>query len=588
MKKILSVFVLMIIFSVLLQAQTPQTPQKKIYPSEDKLFINKDLGVYLWLSTSPDPNSEKHRLLSDSSTRYTNPMYFDTEGYNTFRSPSEVDTATKRVIYPLHDIIFEVYADGLPPVTKVKYHYATTRYIDGKRYYDTDLKVELQSSDAVSGVETIWYCLNSNKFDPYKEVLTSFNEGENILRYYAMDYVGNMEDVKEEKFYIDKVPPKTSYQIDGEVNNKYISANAIIKLSSDDNLSGVNTIYYRINNGNFVKYTNPIPAKLLAGNQASITFYAVDNLGNKETMQTIGSKESGTDGEENSTSQNVVFEFYIDKDPPTVDLEVNSDLYNGKYTYISPRAKFTLKADDDKAGVDKIEYNINSSLINTVYKAPFSIENKGLQYLRFRATDYVGNTSTPVVKAYYCDPDPPKSTLTIGNPKFLSRDTIFVSAKTPFSLSGNDDGAGVVSMKYSIDNSELTDYSKSFHLDKNGSVVITYWAEDKVNNREELNRQELYVDNDIPVIHHHFSVESIGNKIVRDENYVIYPANVMLYIAATDKHSGGEKIEYTVNGGLLQTENPIKSFKPGNYLVDVNAYDVLGNKNTQKIKFSVE
>ena len=156
MKKILSVFVLMIIFSVLLQAQTPQTPQKKIYPSEDKLFINKDLGVYLWLSTSPDPNSEKHRLLSDSSTRYTNPMYFDTEGYNTFRSPSEVDTATKRVIYPLHDIIFEVYADGLPPVTKVKYHYATTRYIDGKRYYDTDLKVELQSSDAVSGVETIW------------------------------------------------------------------------------------------------------------------------------------------------------------------------------------------------------------------------------------------------------------------------------------------------------------------------------------------------------------------------------------------------------------------------------------------------
>ena len=62
----------------------------------------------------------------------------------------------------------------------------------------------------------------------------------------------------------------------------------------------------------------------------------------------------------------------------------------------------------------------------------------------------------------------------------------------------------------------------------------------------------------------------------------------MLYIAATDKHSGGEKIEYTVNGGLLQTENPIKSFKPGNYLVDVNAYDVLGNKNTQEIKFSVE
>jgi len=63
---------------------------------------------------------------------------------------------------------------------------------------------------------------------------------------------------------------------------------------------------------------------------------------------------------------------------------------------------------------------------------------------------------------------------------------------------------------------------------------------------------------------------------------------VMIYIAATDKSSGGERIEYSVNGGAVQTVNPVKSFVPGSYIIDVYAYDVLGNISKEKIRFSVE
>jgi hypothetical protein len=328
--------------------------------------------------------------------------------------------------------------------------------------------------------------------------------------------------------------------------------------------------------------------KYLAGDQAQLSFYSEDNLGNKEALQTIGGKASDVETENIKPDQNVIFEFYVDKDPPVAALETNSDIYQGNYIYISPRTKFTLTAEDKKAGVEKIEYSINSTSIDILYKNPFSIEKKGLHYLRFKATDYVGNTSTPLVKTYYCDPDAPKSTINIGNPKFLSRDTLFISSKTPISITAKDEGSGLAIIKYTVNNSEPIEYSKSFKLDQNGFAEVQYQAEDKVNNREELNTQKFYVDNELPIIHHHFSVESIGSKVVRDENYTIYPTNVMLYIAVTDKHSGGDKIEYCINGGSLQTDNPVKSLKPGNYLINVSAYDVLGNKSLKEIKFSVE
>ena len=589
MKQIFTILLLVALIQVTAFSQTPDKPVKKVYRSEDnKLYINKDLGVYIWLSTSPDENSEKHRLISDTSSKYTNPMYFDTEGYNTVRSPSEVDTSTKSVVYPLHDIIFEVYADSHAPISKAVYHYTTTKYLNGKKYYDGTLKIDLQSSDVHSGVENIWYNLNGDKFVAYKETLTSFKEGENVLKYYAVDHVGNVEEVHEEFFFIDKIPPKTYYQIEGNKSEKYVSADAVITLRSEDNLSGVRNIYYRINNNNFIRYTAPIPVTLLSNDQSSISFYAEDNMGNKEALQTIGGKNSNIKVEGGATDQNIVFEFYVDKDPPTVSLEVDTDTYKGNYTYISPRSIFSINAEDDKSGVDKIMYSINTNRIETEYKSPFTIENKGLQYVRAEAIDFVGNHSSPILKTFFCDPEPPKSTLTIGSPKFLSRDTLFVSTNTPISISSKDEGSGVASIRYSVNNTSETDYSNSFVLDKNGENTLKYYATDKVNNNEAPHEAELFVDNESPVIHYHFSVESIGNKIIRDENYTIYPTNVMLYIAATDKYSGGEKIEYTINGGSIQTSNPVKSFQPGNYLIEVSAYDVLGNKSVKEIKFSVE
>ena len=111
-----------VFFIAYAQSQEPLKHEKKVYVAPDgRIYINKSLPVYLRIATSPDENSKSYLLKSEVTTKYSNPMYFDVEGYNTFRSPSSVDTVTKQPVYPAQDIIFEVYADSKAPLTNVDF-----------------------------------------------------------------------------------------------------------------------------------------------------------------------------------------------------------------------------------------------------------------------------------------------------------------------------------------------------------------------------------------------------------------------------------------------------------------------------------
>jgi hypothetical protein len=590
MKKTLAVVLFFLITANILLPQEAKDTLKKVYRSENnRLYVNKDLGVYLWLSTSPDEQSEKVRLMSDSSHRYTNPMYFDTEGYNTVRSPWAVDTNTRKVVYPLRDIIFEVYADGIPPVTKSEYKSSLMQVISGKKYFGNDLRVTMKSYDGVSGVENTFYSLNNKQENPYIGELKDFKEGENTLKYYAIDRVGNIEKPKEDIFFIDMNPPKTVYSIMGDQNEKYVSANAKIKLESKDSLSGIKAIYYRVNTGSFKRYYQPIPVTVLTSDNATISFYAEDQVGNKEKLQVIGGKDNSIQIEnEQGTSVPVVFEFYIDRDPPVVQVDILGDSYSGKYQYISPRSRISITAEDEKAGVDKILFSINSATVDQEYAEPFTPEAEGLHYIRAKANDYVGNTSALITKSFFADFQSPVSTLTVGDPKFSSRDTLFITSGSVIKINARDDHSGIASIVFSTDGDSAIQYTSSFVLSKAGAHKIVYGSIDLVKNQEKKQELEVYVDDQPPVIHHNFSVESIGNKTVREEIYTIYPTNVMLYLSATDARSGSDRIEYSINGGSVQSTNPVKGFTTGNYQVEVKAYDVLGNFSTTEIKFAIE
>ncbi len=574
---------------VALSAQEHLQHVKKVYISPTgRVYIQKSLPVYLRISTSPDEDAESYLLKSEVTARYSNPMYFDTEGYNTIRSPWRVDTVTKTVVYPLQDIIFEVYADSYPPHSKVKFDGASIYMRDGKKYFGKGIEIIITSIDALSGVDKIYYSINNEAFKPYSGSISLNNEGEYVLKYYSVDNVGNVEEVKTESCIIDMTHPQTDYEIDGIINNFYISPDASIILKSKDMLSGVKATYYQINNGSFLKYSTPIPVKILGSEAGTITYYSIDNLGNEEKKKVIGGMSPKAGAGENGDKDDIVFEFYVDNSPPEVTLAVEGAKYQGNYLFISPATEINLSAKDDKSGVDKIKYGINTSLILNEYNKPVSIVNPGLNTIYYTAIDYVGNWAELATRKVYVDARAPETDIGFSGLFFFNRDTLYITKDTKIQIEYSDNESGINKIFFKIDNSEFNEYSSSIQLSEEGFHNITFYGMDNVNNEAKKKTKGVFVDQTPPIIHYQFSVPPIGSKIIRDEEYVVYPSNAIIYLGSTDYASGGKKLEYTINNNPVKTELPIKNFKPGNYYIDIIAYDELNNRQVSKLKFSIE
>lgn len=570
--------------------QQPVNTEKKVYINEKgRIYINRTLPVYLRITTDSSETAKTYLLKSEQTTKYSNPMYFDTEGRNTVRSPWAVDPNTMNMVYPQQDIIYEVYADSKAPSSKLRGRNTKSYIYNQKVYYGNNHTLEISAYDQVSGIDEIFYSINSEPYKEYKEPLVFTEEKDYELKYYATDRVGNMENIKSKSFTIDKTPPETNYEIKGLMKGNMVSPDAMIELKSKDNITGVKRIMYSLNNGPEVIYKTPISVKKFAEGGTNMYFYAIDNLDNKEEKKSSVNKLSDVTEANADIKKNVVFEFYVDNEPPEISFNIETDSYQGKYLFISPNSQIKIDATDSKSGLDKIFYSINSTSLSEEYKAPFTLEKEGIQYFHYAAVDFVGNRSKIMKKTIYLDKKLPASKITFNGPKYTRRDTLFISNKTKITLTGTDVQSGKKELRYSVNNGQEQVYSEPIMLEKEGANNIIYYTVDKVNNKEDKKTITVILDNTAPEIIYNFSVESIGKKTVRDEDYVIYPANTILYLAATDKLSGSEIIEYKINNSAPKTTLPISGFAPGNYEIEVVAYDALKNKSASKtITFSIE
>ncbi len=279
--------ILILTFLKGISQELPALEKKITYGEDGRVYINKDLGIYLWLSTSPDEGAKKYRLMSDSSKQFTNPMFLDTEGYNTVRSPSAVDTATKRLIYPTRDIIFEIYSDSRAPKTSLNFTSGNVKYLKGKKYYGNNVKAVLKAYDRGSGTLKTYYSINNDPFKEFKDTISFTTDGEKKLVYYSYDEVGNQEKQGETRFTVDNTAPEISFNIAGQSDKNSFPPNARIELKASDN-TGVKGIYYTINNGKTRTYTSSkVPVKLLGPKDWVVSFWAVDYLGNTSEPKII-------------------------------------------------------------------------------------------------------------------------------------------------------------------------------------------------------------------------------------------------------------------------------------------------------------
>ncbi len=568
-------------------AQIQLQHDKKVYVSADKkVYINKDQPIYFRISTSPDANAPSYILPSEQTAQYANPMYFDTEGRNTLRSPSAVDSITKKTILPKQDVQFDMYADGINPATTMHITGSDKHISHNKIYYGQGLKMALKAKDGISGVDKTYISINETPYTDFAAITSPFEmQKEYTIKYYSVDNVGNVEVPLTISFETDYTAPLTNFKILGESKGNVLSSKASISLTSIDTLSGVKAIMYSINDASAKVYTAPIPLSVLKDGKSKIRYYAIDYVGNKEEERIIAASTE-TMGENTDAS---AFSFYIDKEAPTISSEIIGDQHKGKQLYISARSKFQINAIDEKSGVDKVLYSINNSTLKDIYAEPFTLNNSGAQSIFFASSDNVGNFALAKTQQLYVDASQPSTKHAFIGNQYKSRDTLFITSNTKLSLTSIDAGSGISSIKYIIDGKTPENYTQSIQFDREGFHSVEYGATDNVNNAEETKKCTFIIDNTPPQILYHFSVKEIGEKTVRNEKYTIYPSNAMLYLAATDNNSGSESISYRVND-QKETLNqiPIKGFTPGNYQVEVLANDVLKNKTSLIIRFSIE
>ncbi len=560
-----------LLIGLTLMAQQPLSHPKKMYVSpEGKLYVQRDLPVYLWLSTSPSENSEKNRLWSEVTKAYSNPMYFDANGYNTFRSPSAVDTATKKVILPMRDIVFEVYSDGKAPVTKVDYGNTKLFSINNKLYTGGGTLITLSASDDLSGVENIYFSVNGSAFQPYLEAIRIEDEKEYGIKYYAADNVGNVENLHEVLLVYDKTPPVTKLNVVGDRFENILSGRSKIELITEDKTAGVKSIFYSIDSGSSKVYSLPIPAAYLSQDEHIISYYSADHVGNTETSQN--------------------FTFYVDKTPPTIIEEVlGKSFFSGGKEFSSGKSRLKLTSFDNKAGVKEVRYSVNNGEYQLYDSPVFLTQSAGNLIIKSYAVDNVNNrsnsqTANEKTNIPYIDLTGPELGHSFEGPQFQSRDTIFINTNTKIRLRGFDYEAGFNRIEYSVNGSNPSEYTTPFSIENEGFSTIDYTGFDNVDNTSG-SAFSVKVDNSGPILGYTF-----GTSLLRKESGIeVYPSHTVLFFSATDKVVGFQRMTYTLNSGKpLEYTGMIKDLPKGKNELTITAIDKLGNSSEKTITFIIE
>lgn len=574
--KIIFISFLFVFISNFIFSQALPVHEKKIYIAPDgKMYINKSLPVYLRIATSAEEGAKSYLLHSEQSVKYSNPLYFDTEGYNTVRTPSAVDTVTKVAIYPQQDIIFEVYTDSKAPVSKVSYGDTKTVTKGGKIYVNGGLELKIAATDETSGVQTIYYSVDNESFKKYDSQVKLDQEKEYVLKYFAVDNVGNTEELKTVTIVIDRSKPVTSHEVQGDIFENVLSARSKIILKSDDaNGIGVQTVYFKIDSGAEKKYTTPLSMSLFGQGEHNIVYYSKDNVDNKEDEKS--------------------YTFYVDKTPPVIVQEIiGKSFFSGGKEYSSGRSQLKFTSFDNKAGVKEIYYSVNGSEYKK-YEKPFFLSNvTGNLVILAYATDNVNNKTESVesgdqTSIPFVDLTGPSVKHGFSGPVFSFRDTVYISKKTKILLTANDSESGLERIEYSIDAQNAQVYNGEFIVEQPGVHKISVTGFDNVENSSN-SEFIIVVDNTGPEIFSRFSISPVRTIQVEGKNLEEYPPHAVLFFSSTDNIVGFDQMFYSLNGAVEKKyAGVINSFpQKGVNNVTVRAMDKLGNETTQNFSFSI-
>ena len=287
--------------------------------SDNKIYVNKNLPIYLKFSTTPD--GETHDLKSLSHPEDTEPLYLDTEGANFIRTKWAVDPETKEYAYPLREIQMELYADSKAPIVQPVFDVTHVFKRDGVTYYGKDLQIAFREWDEQSGVKNTLWSLNNEAWTSGKSSFENNNTDQYSFAYYSVDNVNNYSETKSVSFVYDKTAPKTTLQ-KPELSTYVFGPTTPMQFDVVEQHSGVQATYFKLGNNSYIKVKPNQVMPDLSDGEYEITFYSVDNVVNGEELK--------------------VEQVYLDKIAPVTSLKATSSYLDGLRLYVSPNSAISL------------------------------------------------------------------------------------------------------------------------------------------------------------------------------------------------------------------------------------------------------
>ncbi|MFC2143264.1 OmpL47-type beta-barrel domain-containing protein [Candidatus Aenigmatarchaeota archaeon] len=432
--------------------------------------------------------------------------------------------------------------DDTPPITEKTFEGMT--YGPDNYYLLTNTNIILTATDYTEdcpvGVNYIhyevywkmyeeddWQLVEENDVYDNVAIINFDEESFHMLKWYAVDLLGNMEEEHVQYHAVDETPPETTKTVGQPhiqigYNIYFITQDTPITLECVDpepHPAGDVSIYYRynINGGEYTDWTEyEAPFTFDEDCEHRMEYYCVDALGNEEEVQ---------------------FEIdWVDTVGPNIYKDLTGLYFEcgGEdcHYYVNSDTEIVLTAEDPEphpAGENYIEYRIFWKLNEgdeweliqdwTLYEGPISYEEDSYHRLEYRAYDLLGNMGPLYEEIDAVDLLPPITTKVVGDPNLEcdyfgdqeeAEQCKFIRTITPIDFSCEDQDPHPVNdvsiffrqrWRYDLstsweDWSEWNEVEGTVYLSEDSIHELEFYCVDALGNEEE-HRYEIDIVDDL-------------------------------------------------------------------------------------------
>jgi len=398
---------------------------------------------------------------------------------------------------------------------------------------------------------TICYRIDNGTWENYKGNFTISMNGSYLLEYYSRAYIGSSDPLGWCEIFIDDTAPASLLTVGDPRYGEspiYVTGRTEFNISAADERNGQKSIFYRIDDGNWMDYSSNFT--IAVPGPHTVYYCASDDLGNNETIRRL--------------------DVSVDDISPASRINIGEPYYNGSEVFVTGATTFNISAWDEGAGVRSVRYRIDSEEWREEWQN-FTISGSGMHTIDYRAVDNLGNEENERKLTVLVDDTAPVSNITIGNPRYGSAPT-YVTSSTKVNMSSVDVGGGTAFIHYSVDSGPFVRYGDHFTLSGAGEHNITYFADDRLGNKEDVRIYNVFVDDDPP------AVTVSGGNLSTGKMEMKRGGNITFH--HTDKCPGEVMIFYRmgINENWSRFASPVKIER--NTSVNYYAVDVLGNRGS--------